>query len=82
MQLRTIAMDCWASLEHQLKYKKDTPFTEEMMQELSVYIADVAMEDVIRITEVMCDKLSFGLSCHIGPGGLGIAVSKCRNHNW
>ncbi len=34
IQLRTIAMDCWASLEHQLKYKKDTPFTEEMMQEL------------------------------------------------
>lgn len=23
IQLRTIAMDCWASLEHQLRYKKD-----------------------------------------------------------
>jgi len=34
IQLRTIAMDCWASLEHQLKYKKDFDFTEEMMQEL------------------------------------------------
>lgn len=34
IQLRTIAMDFWASLEHQLCYKKDFEFTEEMAQEL------------------------------------------------
>ena len=34
VQLRTIAMDWWASLEHQLRYKKDTDFTEEMAREL------------------------------------------------
>lgn len=34
IQLRTIAMDCWASLEHQLRYKKDKDFTKEMEQEL------------------------------------------------
>ncbi|NLY36864.1 MAG: GTP pyrophosphokinase family protein [Tissierellia bacterium] len=34
IQLRTIAMDFWASLEHQLRYKKINEFTEEMMQEL------------------------------------------------
>ena len=34
IQLRTIAMDFWASLEHQLRYKKDAPFTEKMAQEL------------------------------------------------
>jgi len=34
IQLRTIAMDSWASLEHQMRYKKDTLFTEEMAQEL------------------------------------------------
>lgn len=34
IQLRTIAMDCWASLEHQLRYKKDINFTKEMEQEL------------------------------------------------
>lgn len=34
IQLRTIAMDFWASLEHQLRYKKDTTFTEEMANEL------------------------------------------------
>ena len=35
IQLRTIAMDFWASLEHQLYYKKETTFTEEMARELS-----------------------------------------------
>lgn len=35
IQLRTIAMDCWASLEHQLRYKKEKEFTPEMEQELA-----------------------------------------------
>jgi putative GTP pyrophosphokinase len=34
IQLRTIAMDSWASLEHQLKYKKDMIFTDDMEKEL------------------------------------------------
>lgn len=34
IQLRTIAMDFWASLEHQLRYKKDFEFTSEMAKEL------------------------------------------------
>lgn len=34
IQLRTIAMDFWASLEHQLRYKKDYTFTSTMIQEL------------------------------------------------
>ncbi|MBQ4160223.1 MAG: GTP pyrophosphokinase family protein [Clostridia bacterium] len=34
IQLRTIAMDFWASLEHQLRYKKEFAFTEEMADEL------------------------------------------------
>lgn len=34
IQLRTIAMDCWASLEHQLRYKKDFEFTDDMAEEL------------------------------------------------
>ena len=32
VQLRTIAMNCWASLEHQLRYKKEHFFTEEMQE--------------------------------------------------
>lgn len=34
IQIRTIAMDFWASLEHQLRYKQDNEFTEEMAAEL------------------------------------------------
>lgn len=34
IQLRTIAMDFWASLEHQLRYKRDISFTPEMAAEL------------------------------------------------
>lgn len=34
VQLRTIAMDFWASLEHQLKYKKDIEDTEQLTHEL------------------------------------------------
>lgn len=34
LQLRTIAMDFWATLEHQLRYKKEREFTDEMAREL------------------------------------------------
>jgi len=34
IQLRTIAMDFWASLEHQLRYKKDFAFAPHMAEEL------------------------------------------------
>ena len=43
IQLRTVAMDCWASLEHQLRYKKNRTFTEEMANELS-YCAKISAE--------------------------------------
>lgn len=49
IQIRTIAMDFWASLEHQLRYKKDREFTEEMENELKTCAelmsdADVRMQ--------------------------------------
>ena len=34
VQIRTIAMDFWASLEHQMKYKKDVPDEADIMREL------------------------------------------------
>lgn len=34
IQIRTIAMDFWASLEHQLRYKKNFDFTDQMAKEL------------------------------------------------
>ena len=43
VQIRTIAMDSWASLEHQLRYKKDFVFTHEMEDELK-YCADISNE--------------------------------------
>lgn len=36
IQLRTIAMDSWAGLEHQLKYKKSNEFTEDMENDLRI----------------------------------------------
>ncbi len=43
IQLRTIAMDFWASLEHQLRYKKDFMFTEEMAKDLK-FCAELSAE--------------------------------------
>ncbi len=34
IQLRTISMDSWAALEHQLKYKKNVEFTKSMSEDL------------------------------------------------
>jgi putative GTP pyrophosphokinase len=34
VQIRTIAMDFWASLEHQMKYKQEIPDEEAIMAEL------------------------------------------------
>ena len=43
IQLRTIAMDFWASLEHQLRYKKDVEFTDDMAKELK-FCAELSAE--------------------------------------
>lgn len=43
IQLRTIAMDVWASLEHQLRYKKNYKISDEMAQELKK-CADLSAE--------------------------------------
>jgi putative GTP pyrophosphokinase len=43
IQLRTIAMDVWASLEHQLRYKKNFEFTDDMANEL-LYCASLSAE--------------------------------------
>lgn len=40
VQIRTIAMDFWASLEHQLKYKQDIPNQQEIIAQLKT-CADV-----------------------------------------
>jgi putative GTP pyrophosphokinase len=49
VQIRTIAMDFWASLEHELKYKKNVSDAALMAQELK-RCAD-------EIISVVCDKM-------------------------
>ena len=45
IQLRTIAMDFWASLEHQLRYKKDIKNPEEISAELKECAEIIAQTD-------------------------------------
>ncbi|MBQ8859080.1 MAG: GTP pyrophosphokinase family protein [Clostridia bacterium] len=59
IQLRTIAMDFWASLEHQLRYKKDITFTEEMAKELKDCAEESAALD-LRMDELRKNVLCMG----------------------
>lgn len=45
VQFRTVAMDFWASLEHQIKYKKDIPDAQELVQELKSCADTIAETD-------------------------------------
>ena len=58
IQLRTVAMDCWASLEHQIRYKKNIPNIEIIHKELKkcsddLMSADITME---QIKHAVCDS--------------------------
>ncbi|WP_242655139.1 GTP pyrophosphokinase [Clostridium carboxidivorans] len=46
IQIRTIAMDCWASLEHQLKYKKNIPNEKMIAEELKRCADEIASTDL------------------------------------
>ena len=45
IQIRTIAMDFWASLEHQLKYKKDIENANDIVKELKECADIIAQTD-------------------------------------
>ena len=45
IQIRTIAMDFWASLEHSLRYKAEGQVTEEVSRELLQTASDIAALD-------------------------------------
>lgn len=51
VQFRTIAMDFWASLEHQLKYKKKIENPEQIAKELK-HCADVITEVDMRMQDI------------------------------
>ena len=51
IQIRTVAMDFWASLEHKLKYKKDIDNTDEIERQLkacadSIEALDYQMQEI------------------------------------
>lgn len=46
LQLRTIAMDCWAALEHQMRYKKDVNNTSLIAGELKRCSDEMASTDL------------------------------------
>ncbi len=60
VQLRTIAMDFWASLEHNMKYKKDLPEAKDIIDELK----DCA--DLIAATDVRMQSLNHRIRQRFG----------------
>ncbi len=46
IQIRTLAMDCWASLEHKLKYKHEIRHQEMMVTELKRCADEIASTDL------------------------------------
>ena len=45
VQIRTIAMDFWASLEHQMKYKREIPDQQHIVAQLKNCAEDIARVD-------------------------------------
>lgn len=46
VQIRTVAMNFWASLEHQMKYKQDIENADQIMDELKVCADTIAATDM------------------------------------
>lgn len=57
IQIRSIAMNCWASTEHQLRYKKDYVLSDKMQQELKK-CADL-MAEADQIMQGLAEELKF-----------------------
>ncbi|MBQ9758086.1 MAG: GTP pyrophosphokinase family protein [Clostridia bacterium] len=58
VQIRTIAMDFWASLEHQVKYKKDVPNPEEIQARLKkcadvIAATDNEMQNIAQYIDIL-----------------------------
>ena len=53
VQIRTVAMNFWASLEHQMKYKQDIENAEEIMAELKECADTIAATDE-KMLEIRC----------------------------
>ena len=65
LQIRTLAMDFWANLEHKLRYKKeleDEMMEDEMMEEIagSLYSAADTCYELDRDMELIRNKIKNG----------------------
>ena len=57
IQIRTVAMDFWSSLEHQIRYKNDSPVVRQLADELK------ECADIIAQTDVKMQELRERISC-------------------
>lgn len=62
VQIRTIAMDFWASLEHQVKYKKGIPDADRIVEELAecanvIAATDKKMQDIYHKIMTMQERI-------------------------
>ena len=58
VQLRTLAMDCWAGIEHQLKYKQEVPDQRLIVQERrkcadEITSTDLSLETIRNLIEAL-----------------------------
>lgn len=61
IQIRTIAMNCWAELEHEMKYKQEITNEEKMQQELKIcadelFLIDSKMQNIKKEIDKYKDK--------------------------
>lgn len=61
VQIRTIAMDFWASLEHQLRYKADVDIPERVREKLkgsaeTIYQTDLEMQQIFKEIKEIEDR--------------------------
>ncbi len=68
VQLRTIAMDFWASLEHKLRYKKD--LSPELLEELSQELNECAKISALvdKRMENIKNRIAHGMVDEVGDG--------------
>jgi putative GTP pyrophosphokinase len=63
IQIRTIAMDTWASLEHELKYKQKSELSEEVMEELKSCARSMVESDNYSLPQISSPMRTVPTSC-------------------
>ena len=73
VQIRTMAMDCWSALDHQMIYKKDLTGIANIQEELTRYSTEIAAMDkrMMDIRNLIEQKVNYPpLSLTARSGGL------------